>query len=119
MNLVTYKILYKMKVYDRIFSHFLKHAFFFSRLSALVSRLPDLSALVLMYLIRFLQLFAQTQISQVTKMDDSNLATVFAPNFLRCPSMDPMVIMENARKEMSFVKHLIQCLDTTVAEGIL
>jgi len=89
------------------------------RLTALVSRLPDLTALVLMYLIRFLQLFAQSQIYQITKMDDSNLATVFAPNFLRCPSMDPMVIMESARKEMSFVKHLIQCLDTTIAEGIL
>ena len=88
-------------------------------LTGLVSRLPDLTALVLMYLIRFLQLFAQSQIYQITKMDDSNLATVFAPNFLRCPSLDPMVIMESARKEMSFVKHLIQCLDTTIAEGIL
>ncbi len=89
------------------------------RLQALVTRLPELNALVLMYLIRFLQLFAQAPISSVTKMDDSNLATVFAPNFLRCPSSDPLVIMENARKEMSFVKHLIQCLDTTIAEGIL
>ena len=89
------------------------------RLHNLISRLPELNALVLMYLIRFLQLFAQSSISVVTKMDDSNLATVFAPNFLRCPSVDPLVIMENARKEMTFVKHLIQCLDTTIAEGIL
>ena len=101
-------------------SKFLITSFFLLfRLTSLVSRLPDLTALVLMYLIRFLQLFAQSQIYQITKMDDSNLATVFAPNFLRCPSMDPMVIMESARKEMSFVKHLIQCLDTTIAEGIL
>ena len=89
------------------------------RLQGFIGTLPDLNALVVMYLVRFLQLFAQTQISIVTKMDDNNLATVFAPNFLRCPSNDPLVIMENARKEMSFVKHLIQCLDTTVADGIL
>ena len=95
------------------------HAEKVKRLSALKSRLPELNALVLMHLIRLLQLFARPEISLVTKMDDNNLATVFAPNFLRCPSMDPLVIMENARKEMSFVKHLIQCLDTKVVEGIL
>ena len=89
------------------------------RLAAFVTRLPELNALVLMYLIRFLQLFAQTSVSIATKMDDNNLATVFAPNVLRCPSHDPMVIMENTRKEMTYVKHLIQCLETSVAEGIL
>ena len=47
------------------------------RLAAFVTRLPELNALVLMYLVRFLQLFAQTSVSLVTKMDDSNLATVF------------------------------------------
>ena len=89
------------------------------RLATFVTRLPELNALVLMYLIRFLQLFAQSSVSIVTKMDDSNLSTVFAPNILRCPSTDPMVIMENTRKEMTFVKHMVQCLETSVAEGIL
>lgn len=89
------------------------------RLASLVSRLPEINALVLMYLVRLLQLFAMPNVSLVTKMDDSNLATVFAPNCLRCPSNDPLTIMENTRKEMAFVKHMIQCLDTTVAEGIL
>jgi hypothetical protein len=52
-------------------------------------------------------------------MDASNLSMVFAPNFLRCPSSDPAVIMENTRKEMAFVKTLIHGLDTQAVEGIL
>ena len=55
----------------------------------------------------------------VTKMDASNLSMVFAPNFLRCPFQDPIVIMENTRKEMAFVKTLIHSLDTSSAEGVL
>ena len=37
------------------------------------------------------------EIASVTKMDASNLSMVFAPNFLKCPSSDPIVIMENTR----------------------
>ena len=37
------------------------------------------------------------EVVSVTKMDSSNLSMVFAPNFLRCPSSDPIVIMENTR----------------------
>ena len=57
--------------------------------------------------------------ASVTKMDASNLSMVFAPNFLRCPSSDPAIIMENTRKEMAFVKTLIHGLDTQSVEGIL
>jgi hypothetical protein len=32
-----------------------------------------------------------------TKMSFANIAMVFAPNFLRCPSDDPMVIFENTK----------------------
>ncbi len=89
------------------------------RLSTLVSRMPEINALVLTYLVRFLQLFARPEVANNTKMDDSNLATVFAPNCLRCPSNDPLVIMENTRKEMAFVKHMIQNLETSAVDGIL
>eukprot|EP00090_Calanus_glacialis_P003765 TRINITY_DN12798_c0_g1_i1.p1 TRINITY_DN12798_c0_g1~~TRINITY_DN12798_c0_g1_i1.p1 ORF type:complete len:1185 (-),score=141.46 TRINITY_DN12798_c0_g1_i1:1321-4875(-) len=86
---------------------------------SLVQRLPELHRFVLTYLIRFLQLFARSDIVTVTKMDASNLSMVFAPNFLRCPSPDPIVIMENTRKEMAFVKTLIHSLETSSAEGVL
>ena len=85
---------------------------------SLVSRLPDMHRTVLSFLIRFLQLFARPEVATVTKMDASNLSMVFAPNFLRCPYKDPIVIMENTRKEMAFVKTLIHDLDTSAVEGI-
>ena len=67
---------------------------------------------------RFLQLFSTPDVVAVTKMDASNLSMVFAPNFLRCPAKDPVVIMENTRKEMAFVKTLIHHLDTSAVDGI-
>lgn len=55
----------------------------------------------------------------MTKMDVSNLAMVMAPNCLRCQSDDPRVIFENTRKEMSFIRVLIQHLDTSFMDGVL
>jgi len=51
-------------------------------------------------------------------MDASNLAMVMAPNCLRCMSEDPRIIFENARKEMAFIRTLIQSLDTSFMEGV-
>lgn len=71
-----------------------------------------------MYLIHFLQKFAQPEVVANTKMDSSNLAMVFAPNILRCISEDPRVILENARKEMAFLRTLIQYMDTTAVANL-
>lgn len=84
-----------------------------------VSKLPDINRLVLAYLIRFLQVFAAEENSKVTKMDVNNLAMVMAPNCLRCESIDPHTIFENTRKEMGFIRTLIQNLDTSFMEGIV
>ncbi|GFU40880.1 rho GTPase-activating protein 39 [Nephila pilipes] len=86
---------------------------------AIVDKLPEINRLVLCYLIRFLQVFAAEQNATVTKMDASNLAMVMAPNCLRCMSDDPRVIFENTRKEMAYVKMLIENLDTTCMKGVL
>ncbi|XP_057592721.1 rho GTPase-activating protein 39 isoform X2 [Hippopotamus amphibius kiboko] len=86
---------------------------------AVVHALPRINRLVLCYLIRFLQVFVQPANVAVTKMDVSNLAMVMAPNCLRCRSDDPRVIFENTRKEMSFLRLLIQHLDTGFMEGVL
>ena len=51
-------------------------------------------------------------IAAITKMDANNLAMVMAPNCLRCESTDPQVLFENARKEMGFMRLLINHLDT-------
>lgn len=52
-------------------------------------------------------------------MDVNNLAMVMAPNCLRCESQDPCIIFENTRKEMGFLRTLIQSLDTSFMEGIV
>nr|XP_014345889.1 PREDICTED: rho GTPase-activating protein 39 isoform X2 [Latimeria chalumnae] len=86
---------------------------------AVVHSLPKVNKMVLCYLIRFLQVFAQPANVAVTKMDVNNLAMVMAPNCLRCQSDDPRIIFENTRKEMSFIRVLIQHLDTSFMEGVL
>lgn len=78
-----------------------------------------ISSQVLIYLIHFLQQFAHPDVVSVTKMDSSNLAMVFAPNCLRCTSDDPKVILENARKEMAFIRTLIQHMDTKPFANLL
>nr|XP_046209445.1 rho GTPase-activating protein 39-like isoform X2 [Oncorhynchus gorbuscha] len=84
-----------------------------------VMALPHINKLVLCYLIRFLQVFGQPTNVVITKMDVNNLAMVMAPNCLRCQSDDPRIIFENTRKEMSFIRVLIQRLDTSFMDGLL
>lgn len=40
-------------------------------------------------------------------MNILNLAMVFAPNFLRCPSTNLTTIFENSKHEQNFVKTLL------------
>lgn len=91
--------------------------------SIVVNQLPTLNRLVLGYLIRFLQVFAAPENVNFTKMDDSNLSMVWAPNILRSPqsnnlTIHPSIIFENTRKEMTFIRTLIQSLDTSFMQGV-
>ncbi|XP_069477872.1 rho GTPase-activating protein 39 isoform X2 [Ambystoma mexicanum] len=86
---------------------------------AVIHSLPKINKMVLCYLIRFLQVFVQPVNVAITKMDVNNLAMVMAPNCLRCQSDDPRIIFENTRKEMSFIRVLIQNLDTSFLESAL
>ncbi|KAF2366059.1 MyTH4 domain [Trinorchestia longiramus] len=86
---------------------------------ALFQHLPPTHRLVLAYLIRFLQYFAQPDIVAATKMSADNLAVVMAPNCLRCTSDNPVVMYNNSRKETAFLRLLIQHLDTTFMEGVV
>lgn len=82
---------------------------------AVLARLPKLNRLLLIYILRFLQIIGQTENQPITKMDHDNLSMVWAPNFLRCPSDDPMTMFQNTKKEMSFVRNLVINLDTSEA----
>jgi hypothetical protein len=70
------------------------------------TRLPPLERACLLYLCNFLRTMAQHQ--EKTKMNDANLAMVFAPNVLRCPSVNPQTIYENTKHEVSFLLALIR-----------
>ncbi|KCV70539.1 hypothetical protein H696_02885 [Fonticula alba] len=77
---------------------------------ALLDKVPEMSRRVIEYVIRFLQRVARPENQVHTKMGPANLAMVFAPNFLRCPSSDPMVILEYTKYEQTFVMQLIENL---------
>ena len=74
---------------------------------AIFNKLPPLNSKVVKHLIKFLALMAEPDVARVTFMTLENLAMVFAPSLLRCPSEDPMMILANAKKECQYLKNLI------------
>jgi hypothetical protein len=74
---------------------------------ALIDQLPDTHRRVVHYLVKYLQLVARPENQDKTKMTVNNLAMVFAPNFLRCPSDNPGVIFESTKYEQIFVRALL------------
>ncbi|KAL7754482.1 Lipase 5 [Sorochytrium milnesiophthora] len=74
----------------------------------LVEELPTHNRLVAQYMIRFLQIVGDPANTPKTKMTVANIAMVFAPNFLRCPSDNPAQIFENTKHEQTFLRTLIQ-----------
>ncbi|XP_054158585.1 rho GTPase-activating protein 39-like [Oppia nitens] len=109
------------------------------RARRLVDRLAPVNRLSLAYLIRFLQVFSAPEHVVTTKMDDANLSMVWAPNLLRASptaaadctasasvtnsgqqqqQQDMSSIFERTRSEMSFVRTLIQHLDTSFVSGV-
>lgn len=64
-------------------------------------------------------MFAAAPVSSKTKMDANNLAMVMAPNILRCHITDPTLLLDQAKKEMSFVRLLILMWDTSFMENIV
>ncbi|KAL1464328.1 hypothetical protein WDU94_003985 [Cyamophila willieti] len=107
-----YRELYEPLIPDSLYGECVTHCESPCIVLSLVDKLPELNRLVLCYLVHFLQMFAKPDVVQMTKMDANNLAMVMAPNCLRCTSSDPCVIFDNARKEMAFMRTLIQHLDT-------
>lgn len=73
----------------------------------LVQTLPEMNRLVIVYMIDFLRIIAEPENQPYTKMTKDNLAMVFAPNFLRCPSDDPEIIFNNTKFEQAFIRILM------------
>ncbi|KAI8845296.1 hypothetical protein BJ741DRAFT_587538 [Chytriomyces cf. hyalinus JEL632] len=73
----------------------------------LLAELPDINHRVALYMIKFLKVVAEKKNLSKTRMTHANIALVFAPNFLRCPSDNPMIIFENTKYEQSFIRVLL------------
>ena len=65
------------------------------------------------------QVFAAPENATLTKMDSQSLSMVMAPNVLRLDVPNTRTVFENTRKEMEFVKTLVEHLDTSFMEGVL
>ncbi|KAJ3151898.1 hypothetical protein HK101_001854 [Irineochytrium annulatum] len=78
-----------------------------SEAANIVERLPDINREVANYMIRFLKIVAEPQNQPITRMTAANIAMVFAPNFLRCPSDNPTTIFENTKFEQAFLRILL------------
>ncbi|XP_022242043.1 uncharacterized protein LOC106459788 isoform X1 [Limulus polyphemus] len=114
-----YRELYEPLIPDEFYNECIEYCNDPESALSIVERLPEINQLVLSYLIRFLQVFAAEENASVTKMNANNLAMVMAPNCLRFMSDDPRIIFENTRKEMAFVRTLIQNFDTSYMEGVI
>ncbi|KAG2212346.1 hypothetical protein INT47_001706 [Mucor saturninus] len=77
----------------------------------IINSLPEINRRIALYMIRFLQDFSDPQVIEHTLMNVVNLAMVFAPNFLRCPSVNLTTIFENSKYEQAFLKTLITELE--------
>lgn len=73
-----------------------------------VLRLPPLNRRVVTYVVRFLQAFCAPDVVEQTHMSPHSIATIFAPNFLRCDLNLPLdETLNNSRLEARFVNHLL------------
>ncbi|KAI7899381.1 uncharacterized protein BX663DRAFT_441361 [Cokeromyces recurvatus] len=88
----------------------IKHANDKVKAIEIINLLPDINRRIALYMIRFLQDFTDPTAIEHTLMNIVNLAMVFAPSFLRCPSADLKTIFENSKYEQDFLKTLITFL---------
>lgn len=109
-----YRELYEPLIPHELYDECIENCDQAEKCLAIIKKLPYLNRMVFTYLVRFLKVFADPSNVAVTKMDANNLSMVMAPNCLRCKSNDPKTIMENTKKEMQFIKTLIQHLDTSI-----
>ena len=73
------------------------HNELFKRSMQIVDSLPPINRSVVLFTMKFLRTVADVKYQAITKMTVANIAMVFAPNFLRCPSENPAVIFENTK----------------------
>ena len=76
-------------------------------LAQVIETLPEANYNVLKVTLQYLQQVAEPENQEYTKMGIQNLAIVFGPNFVRCPSSDPKIILESQQWEQKLIVSLI------------
>lgn len=85
----------------------IQHAEDVDKALAIINRLPDTNRRIALFIINFLQEFTDPQVIHHTLMNVNNLAMVFAPNFLRCPSESLTTVFENSKYEQADRKSVV------------
>eukprot|EP01135_Chromosphaera_perkinsii_P007986 Nk52_evm58s1073 gene=Nk52_evmTU58s1073 len=83
----------------------------------ITNELPEYNRNVVLYVIHFLSRLSAEEFQKYTKMTKKNLAMVFAPSFLRCHADNPLVILQNAKPEQTFLLSLMQNPLTNMMKG--
>ncbi|KAJ3112173.1 hypothetical protein HDU96_004874 [Phlyctochytrium bullatum] len=73
----------------------------------IITSLPEINKRVALFLLKFLKVVGDPKYQPITRMSVANIAMVFAPNFLRCPSDNPVTIFENTKFEQAFLRTLM------------
>jgi hypothetical protein len=84
-----------------------------------INEIPKHNQDVLKYLIGFLQVICDPKNQPDTRMSVNNIAMVFAPNILRCPSDNLQLVLENTKFEQAFVRTLIEHLHRQNNKGVM
>ena len=77
-------------------------------LNVFFSQIPEANRETIKYLVNFLKKLLKPDNIKITKMNIQNLAIVFGPTLLRCPSNDPNILLLNSKFEKEFVIQLIK-----------
>eukprot|EP01113_Clastostelium_recurvatum_P017276 TRINITY_DN2021_c0_g1_i5.p1 TRINITY_DN2021_c0_g1~~TRINITY_DN2021_c0_g1_i5.p1 ORF type:complete len:1300 (+),score=397.66 TRINITY_DN2021_c0_g1_i5:103-4002(+) len=78
----------------------------------ILEQVPSLNRKIIMFLLQFLQIFIDPEKVEKSRMNADNLAMVFAPSFVRCPSTDLGLVISLVHKEKDFVRLLIENYQT-------
>ncbi|KAI7856712.1 Rho GTPase activation protein [Circinella umbellata] len=73
----------------------------------IINKLPDVNRRIVLYILSFLQEFIDPDVIKHTLMNVHNLAMVYAPNLLRCPSEKLTTVLENSKYEQAFLRSLL------------
>ena len=76
-----------------------QHADDASAAFSVLNKIPAVNRRVLEFLVHFLQIICHPDNQAATRMSINNIAMVFAPNILRCPSDNLQLVLENTKYE--------------------